>query len=66
MQTFFANQLVEILPSKHTGPQETDHCAGYVVETTDGGREVLIELKGTGQLWWIPAHNVTPAFKVTG
>jgi hypothetical protein len=64
MQTFFENQLVEILPSKYVGPQETDHCAGHIIEVRAHAGEALVELKGTGKLWWIPTRNLRPAFKV--
>jgi hypothetical protein len=63
MSRLFVDQLVEIRPSKYTGPQETDNCAGWIVEINSRGDEALVELKGTGKLWHIPTRNIVPAFK---
>lgn len=54
------SQVVEILASKYHA-ESSDGCEAYVVELHE--TDALVELKGTGDLYYIPRTRLRPTFK---
>lgn len=55
----FINQTVEIIASKYH-EESSDGCEAHVVELHQ--TDALVELKGTGELFYIPRGRLRPAF----